>query len=295
MANKAIALYMRISKDDGNNQESNSIANQRVLLRQYIANDPQLSDYPVLEFCDDGFSGTNFERPEIKKLLEKIRQGMIYCIIVKDFSRFGRNYIEVGGFLEQYFPFLGIRFISIGDQYDSQKHNAATGMEYALKTLIYDIYSKDISVKVKSALNEKKRRGEYAAGRAPYGYAKSAQSKTTLEIDEPAAAIIRYIFRLAAQGKSRADIARILNSEGMPTRSRKPGSFWKRSDISDILSNETYTGALVVNKSTKPVVGGKQVPVPKKQQVLIPNTHPAIITQEIFKAAQLSPKSPNTC
>ncbi|MCL1862628.1 MAG: recombinase family protein [Defluviitaleaceae bacterium] len=281
-----VALYMRISVDDGTNQESNSISNQRELLRQYVASDAVLSKHNVVEHLDDGYSGTNFERPAIKRLLEDVRRGKVQCIVVKDFSRFGRSYIEVGDFLEQVFPFLGVRFISIGDNYDSDSSNAnsSSTIEVALKTLIYDLYSKDLSVKVKSGLDTKKRGGKFAASRPPYGYEKCKVAKNGLAINESQAEIVRYIFQLTSEGKRPSVVARLLNEQDIPTRGNKPNSFWKRSDISEVVMNESYTGAAIANKTRQVYPGSKkQIPNPKEEWTVIYDAHPAIISRELFE------------
>lgn len=281
---KAIALYIRLSNEDGDGKdESNSVKNQRDLLHRYVANDSALSGYPLLEFCDDGYSGTNMNRPALKRLLEKVRKQEISCIIVKDLSRLGRNYIDVGNYLEQVFPFLDVRFISIGDNYDSESHaQGLDSIEIALKALVYDLYSKDLSVKVKSGLDTKKRRGEFAASFAPFGYKKSSINKNKLEIDEEKAKIVRLIFDLAISGKGRQETAKILNKQGIPTRSGRPSSFWKRSDISEVLSDETYTGAAIANKRKQITVGGKSVQIPKDEWTVVPNAHPEIISRELY-------------
>ena len=277
---------MRISVDDGTSAESNSISNQREMLRQYVANDAVLSKHRLIEHFDDGYSGTNFERPAIKRLLEEVRKGKVQCIVVKDFSRFGRNYIEVGDFLEQVFPFFGVRFISIGDNYDSDSSNASSNstIEVALKTLIYDLYSKDLSVKVKSGLDTKKRSGKFAAAFAPYGYEKSKTAKNGLVINESKANVVRYIFEQTADGKRPSEVARLLNEQNIPTRGNKPNSFWKRSDISEVVMNESYTGAAIANKTRQAYPGSKkQLPNPREEWTIIYDAHPVIISRELFE------------
>ena len=147
MAEKIAALYLRLSDEDrdGNLDESNSISAQRELLKSYVEGQKELAEYRLMEFCDDGYSGTNFERPQIQNLLALVKQRAISCILVKDLSRFGRNYIEVGNYLEQVFPFLGIRFIAVNDGYDSNICGTDSEfMDTAFKNLAYDLYSKDL-------------------------------------------------------------------------------------------------------------------------------------------------------
>lgn len=169
--NKLLIGYYRLSMKDDAERESNSITNQRLLVKDYIANTRELAVMPFQEFYDDGYSGANMERPAMKEVLELIRQDRVQCIVVKDFSRFSRDYIELGTYLEQIFPFMGIRFISISDRYDSLDYKGKTSdIEVQFKGLIADFYVKDQSVKVKSAVRTKREKGEYCCGSAPYGY-----------------------------------------------------------------------------------------------------------------------------
>ena len=153
-----IAVYIRLSMEDGDlsdeKNESNSVVNQRAYIYQYIAQHPEFSEARILEFCDDGYSGTNMERPAIKRLLQQVRDRKINCIIVKDMSRFGRDYIVVGDYLEQIFPFLDVRFIAINDGYDSKDHKygAAGLIDVSFRNVIYDLYSKELSEKVRSTI-----------------------------------------------------------------------------------------------------------------------------------------------
>lgn len=166
-----IAIYLRLSLEDVDKRtnavkdDSNSIASQRLLINRHLDQTPMLCDLPRIEFCDDGFSGTNFDRPDFQRMIECAKRGEISCIVVKDLSRFGRDYLEVGDYLEHIFPFLGIRFKSINDHYDSAKHEGKTiGMDVAFKNLIYDYYSKDLSQKVKSAMRTKQQKARFVNG-----------------------------------------------------------------------------------------------------------------------------------
>ena len=167
----SVAIYLRLSKEDEDMQdESNSIANQRLLLKGYV--EENFGQCEWKEFVDDGFSGTNLRRPGIAELLERAKDGRVNCVIVKDFSRFSRDYIELGSYLEQIFPFLGVRFISVNDKYDSAGRLGNTmELDTSFKGLLYDLYSKDLSVKVKSSLHSRKEEGQYAIGNVPFGYA----------------------------------------------------------------------------------------------------------------------------
>ena len=196
---KAVALYLRLSQEDVDirrnaaKDESNSISAQRSLITRHINEIPDICDLPRLEFCDDGFSGTNFSRPDFQRMIDLTKQGEIGCIVVKDLSRFGRDYLEVGDYLEHIFPFLGIRFISVNDHYDSSAHDGKTvGMDITFRNLIYDYYSKDLSSKVKTAMRSKQEKGEFITC-FTYGYKPSPENKHKMVIDEPAAEIVREI------------------------------------------------------------------------------------------------------
>lgn len=213
-----IATYIRLSSDDNNIGESNSIKHQRDLLHDYINNSPELSSAHVLEFVDDGYSGITFNRPSMAKLLEQAKRGLINCIIVKDLSRLGRNYLEMGNYLEKIFPFLGIRVIAINDHYDSDKNiGTTTEIEVPFKNLINDLYAKDISKKVKTAQHSLKKQGKFISAYAFYGYLKDRKDKHQLIIDPESSKVVKRIFKLYIDGTGMTDIARILNDEGVLT------------------------------------------------------------------------------
>ena len=230
-----LAMYLRLSLEDkktvpddisGPKEESNSIGNQRKQILEYIHHDSELAKYEIMEFCDDGCSGTNMERPGMQKLLKEVKKSTIRCIIVKDMSRFSRDYIEIGTYLNQIFPFMGIRFIALNDHYDSREHQGSTiEIDTAFQTLLYDLYSKDVSVKVKASFENKCANGEYVFGQAPFGYEKSREVKNTVIVNEREADIVRHIFSLALEGKSSTQIAKQLYEEQIPTimQIRKPG------------------------------------------------------------------------
>ena len=169
------AMYLRISSEDedlrtGEKDESESISNQRSLLREYVSGHAELAGSEILEFCDDGWSGTNFERPAVKELLEQVRRGQINCVLVKDLSRFGRDYLTVGDYISRVFPFLGVRFISVNDGFDSSNPLDIDSLDTSFRTLIYDLYSRDLSRRVKSAKKARAERGAFLSPYAPYGY-----------------------------------------------------------------------------------------------------------------------------
>ena len=215
---RKIAIYLRLSLEDGEGEESNSISSQRKLLLEYIGRNKEWQGMEVAEFQDDGFSGTNMDRPGVQELLKQVKRGMIQCILVKDMSRFSRDYLELGDYLNQIFPFLRVRFIALNDHYDSKNHDGNTiGLDTAFQTLLYDLYSKDVSVKVKSAVKNKCERGEYVFGQVPLGYAKSRTEKNVVVVEEKEAKIVRYIFSLAIEGFSSGQIAKKLFEEGIHT------------------------------------------------------------------------------
>lgn len=233
MAFYSLGIYIRLSQADFDlakkegKTESESISHQRDLIQRYIQSNPEFAGMPQQEFFDDGFSGTNFDRPSFERMLDKIRIGEINCVIVKDFSRFGRNYIELGDYLERIFPFLGVRFISINDQYDSNDYKGTTGgLDVVMKNILYDYYSKDLSVKVSTAKRAKMKRGEYIGlVHVPFGLRKHPSIKNKLELDPEAAGIVRHVFELAINGMKTAEIAAQLNEEEVVT----PGAYFQKT------------------------------------------------------------------
>jgi len=303
------ALYLRISLDDDNNDISNSIVNQRDLLSAYVANDPVLSASGVLIFADDGWSGTNFERPQVKLLLDMVKRGEVQNIVVKDTSRWGRNYVEVSEHLDQIFPFLGVRFISVNDQYDSADHKGQTApMGVAFSSIVHDIYSKELSVKVTQGHLAKAKKGEYVCGTVPYGFIRPKEKDNHIIIDEQAAIIIKRIFDMAADGTLNTEIATILNTEGIDSpleHRRRNGrstlalqpkagrSFWDSPAIRRILGDERYVGTMVfgkTKKSSRSIVssGGRrhEIKIPEADWVKVPDALPAIVSMEVFEKVQ---------
>jgi len=295
--------YLRISSEDIDldgldKYESNSISHQRALLDDFISKMPEFENSEILEAVDDGRTGTNFNRPGVQNLLDLAQRGKIHCIIVKDLSRFGRNYLEVGDYLEQIFPVWGIRFISINDMYDSAKHNGATGgIDIAFRNLIAEMYSQDLSEKVKSARTTISKGGKTCASYSFFGYCKDPDNHHKLIIDEPAAEIVRLIFNLREQGMTSPKIASKLNRDGVPTaneRKKEKGAkrdwqrngkvnMWESGFITRILNDERYTGKHIYGK-TKRVEIGKMATkaVPQSEWIVVPDAFPAIITDEQF-------------
>lgn len=291
------ALYIRLSKEDGDKAESNSVSNQRELIYSYLKDK---SDIQVCtEKVDDGYSGVGFDRPALRSLLEEVKQGMINCIIVKDLSRFGRNYIETGRYIQQIFPFMGVRFIAVNDQYDSGRTDSRMdNLLLPFKNLINDAYSRDISVKVRSQIEVRQRRGEYTGNFPVYGYCTDPKQKGKLVTDSGAADVVRDIFSMRIKGYNNGKIAEYLNTHGIPSpmeykRSlhwryttsfkRKPQAEWSPVAVERILKNEMYTGVMVQGKeSTLNYKVKKRIRAERKDWIRVENTHEAIIEKEDF-------------
>ena len=295
------ALYMRLSKDDGDKVESDSIRNQRSLLRDFVK---QHSDITLVkEYVDDGFSGTNFERPDFQRMLEDARNHKINCIIVKDLSRLGRNYIETGRYLEKIFPVLGIRFIAVNDHYDSaDTTNDSDQIIVPFKNLVNDAYCRDISIKIRSQLDIKRKKGQFIGNYAGYGYFKDPKDKNHLVIDEYAAEIVRMIFNMKIDGYSAKNIAARLNEMGVliPAEYKRACGFnyssgfmagkkpkWDVSSVLRILKNELYTGTMVQGKTRKInyKVNVRQKIEPENW-IRVEGTHEPIVSKEIFECVQ---------
>ena len=299
-----LAEYLRLSIEDGDvisddsKGESNSIHHQRALLTHYRDENNLCPGLSVMEFVDDGYSGTNFERPAVKEMLSFVREGKIRCILVKDISRFGRNYLEVGDYLEQIFPFMGVRFIAVNDGYDSDDYIGTTGgIEVAFRSLLYDLYSKDLSVKMNSTLKIRRKRGDFIGPRAPFGYQFSANKKI-LAVDRVAAEYVRRIFELACEGYSTGKIAIKLNEENIPTPGEYKNQnghhyhmldgkgFWDRKKVLKILENEVYLGTVVNAKYRVRKVGAKKFDrVPDEERICVPGKHEAIVSEDTFRKA----------
>ena len=290
-------MYLRLSKEDddiaGKGQESFSIGSQRLLIQQYVESHSELGNYSDFEeIIDDGYSGTNFNRPGAARLLELVETEQVETIIVKDLSRFARNYLEAGHFLEFVFPAYDVRFISINDNYDSRAYGESTGgLQLAVRNLINQLYSKDISRKIKSTVDMKKLNGEYVYGAVPYGYRKG-EKKNTIEVDPEAAEVVQKIFQWASDGITVTQIARRLNTDGIQTPfmylknvrgNYRVSLYWSFDSVKNILINRIYTGGTVPFKSHVVRVGSDQVKLlPEDEQLVIPDTHEAIISREIF-------------
>ncbi|MDE7243111.1 MAG: recombinase family protein [Oscillospiraceae bacterium] len=302
-----IARYLRISSEDvdiksSGKLESNSISNQRNLLNDYIKHIPEFDGAEVIEFCDDGWSGKNFDRPAVQEMLRQARQGKIQCIIVKDMSRFGRDYLIVGNYISRVFPFLEVRFIAVNDGIDSIRSTDIDSLDTSFKALLYDYYSRDLSRKIRSAKRLRAQQGEYMCTYAPYGYNKDPHKKNHLVIDPPAAEIVRRIFHMVAEGRSTTQTAKILNQEGVLTPMRykraagcsnttwnciREENFWTDHSVIGIIRDECYLGKAIQGKRVNDIIGQRHsVKISQKDWIVVSDTHEGIVTQEEFDRAQ---------
>lgn len=290
-----VALYIRLSREDGDKEESDSVSNQRKLLIEYIENKQEFVLKDV--YVDDGYSGTNFERPEFKRMIQDIEKGEINCVIVKDLSRFGRDYIDTGRYLERFFPEMGIRFISLSDGIDSMKK--AYDMMLPIKNIFNEQYARDISQKIQATLKTKQRSGEFIGSFASYGYKKSTVDKNKLVIDEYPASIVKRIFEMYISGVGKQKIARILTKEGILCPSAykelngdkyknsnyKNSTYWTYSTVNSILHKEIYIGNMVQGTKHQ-TMRSPQVRVDRKDWIVVEQTHEPIIDMDTWNKAQ---------
>ena len=292
------ALYVRLSVED-NGKDSDSISNQIAILEKYVSERPYLEKVDI--YIDNGYTGTNFARPEYDRMMNDVKKGLVNCVIVKDLSRLGRNYIETGDFIEKICPFFGLRFISVNDDYDTETSLSGTALSVSLKNIVNDYYAKDISRKVTSALRTKMLRGDYIGNYAPYGYLKDPKNKNHLVIDYEVCDVVKRIFAMRADGRSFMSINRTLNNEGVLSPSEykrqcgiitnnndKPGRIlWNKHMITEILSNVVYIGSLVQRKSSQCLYEGKTFHrTCEDEYIIAENTHEAIIDYGLFERVQ---------
>lgn len=291
-----VAIYIRLSREDGDKEESDSVGNQRKLLAEYIAKKEDFILYDV--YVDDGYSGTNFNRPSFQRMIADIEDGKVNCVVVKDLSRFGRDYIDTGRYLERYFPELGVRFISVTDSIDSMKQ--AYDMLLPIKNIFNEQYARDISKKIQATVKSKQKAGEFIGAFTSYGYKKSPVNKNKLVIDDYAADVVRRIFSLYIQGYGKQRIAKLLNAEGIlcPAEYKKVNgenykncnrlestTYWSYSTINSILHREMYVGNMVQGTKHQRM-RGKQKKMPKEDWIIVENTHEPIIDKETWEKAQ---------
>lgn len=291
-------LYLRLSKEDGDKEESDSITNQREMLRAFVKSNPGIEI--VEERVDDGFSGASFQRPAFQKMMEDIKEGRVNCVIVKDLSRFGRNFGEAGRYIEHVFPFMGVRFISVNDGIDTmRKKSQGDDIVIPFLNLVNDAYCRDISVKIRSQLDVKRKKGDFVGSFAVYGYRRDEQDKNRLVIDENAADTVRLIFRWKLEGMSAQGIADKLNSlgvlspmeykkaAGMPYKTNfktSPKAKWSAVAVGRVLKDETYTGVLIQGKSSTPNHKiKKKFQKPREDWARVENAHEAVISREDYE------------
>jgi len=293
--------YLRLSREDGDKEESDSIGSQKDITHEYIELNDDIAF--VDEYVDDGWSGTNFERPDFQRMMADIKSGTINCIIVKDLSRLGRNYILVGQYLEMIFPLLNIRFISVVDHIDSVKSpSSINNALVSFKNVMNDEYCRDISNKIRASLDRKRGKGEFIGSFASYGYLKDPEDRHHLIVDPVSAEVVRNVFQWFLGGMSILGIAKKLNQLGVPNPTmykrqlgynyRHPmgdlcDGLWPDSSVKRILKNRIYTGDMVQNK-TKIKSYKVQVctQVPEEDWIVVPDTHEAIISKEDFETVQ---------
>jgi len=291
------AIYVRLSKEDGDKPESDSIANQKDLIRAYLSGRPDV--VVRSERVDDGYTGVNYDRPDFIAMMEDVKEKKINCIVVKDFSRLGRNFIETGKYIEKIFPFMGVRFISVNDNYDSlNPKSSADNLIIPVKNLMNDAYCRDISIKIRSQLDIKRRKGEFIAPFAVYGYLKDPENKNKLIVDEYAAAVVQDIFKMKLEGISAQAIASRLNQGDIlspmeykaliglkfkTTFKANPKAKWTAAAILRILKNPVYIGILVQGKRSTPNYKvKKRFDKPADQWITIEDNHEPIIGKAVF-------------
>ncbi len=286
-------LYIRLSREDGDKIESESISSQRAILEGFLRDRPEIIYHD--SYIDDGWSGTDFDRPAFQRMLADITSKKINSVIVKDLSRFGRNYVEAGKYLETVFPLFNVRFIAVNDQIDSISNPAsANSIIVPFKNIINDEYCRDISMKVRSALDIRRRQGKFIGSFAPYGYQKDERDHNKLVIDREAAQTVREIFEKFLNGYGILSIARLLNEKGVPNpsvykaekglKNFTKGRLWADSTVRRILTNEIYIGNMVQKK--KEVVSHKihvAKAVAPQNRIIAQNTHEPIIAKEDFE------------
>ena len=293
--------YVRLSREDGDKEESNSVTGQKDLIRDYMTRHPELRECGMK--VDDGYTGSNFDRPAFREMMAEVKAGKINCIVVKDLSRFGRDHLGVGEYLEQLFPFLGVRFIAINDNYDSLHSNAESDeLVIPFKNLINEAYCRDTSVKTRSQLEIKRQRGDFIGSFAVFGYRKDPADHHRLLVDEYAAGVVRDIFKWKLEGISTGDIADRLTAAGVPTpmdykRSQgmrystsfrlKEESVWDAVMVLRILKNPVYIGVLEQGRVTTPSYRVKRLVVkPREEWAVVENCHEPIIDRYDFESVQ---------
>ena len=291
------AAYIRLSAEGDDAQKNqDSMATQQYILEKFVEMQPDMRLVGV--FCDNGETGTDFERPGFEQMMNEVQCRNVNCIVVKDLSRLGRNYIEVGYYLEKVFPCLQVRFVAINDQYDSLSDNGKNEMLISLKNLMNDLYAKDISKKINSTFEEMRKNGQFTSGLPPFGYQISSEDKHKLEIDPEMAPVVREIFQWRLEGNGLAQIVRRLNNRGIPSpgmylymkgyKKKKPSaSLWHGESIRYLMRNPVYAGHMAQGRIKQSLCDGiSQKKVPREEWIVVKHTHEAIIDQETFDKVQ---------
>ncbi len=301
----SIAIYIRLSSSDKDTgfikKESDSVVGQRNLLNNFLDSNVELKALTRKEYCDDGFSGITDKRPEFIKMIDDVKQKKINLIIVKDFSRFFRDYIEAGNYIECVFPVYGVRFISVNDNYDSNNYKAsAYNLDVVMRNIVYGAYSKDISVKTKIAKKIMMQEGKFVGSHAPFGYIMHPHMQNKLAIDNDSAPIVKYIFDLAVKGNNTSNIAKKLNEKNIMTPSKyyklknpndnkfrftSSETVWTAAQVYLILTNLRYTGALVSNRKEKLSLAENKYK--QTEPIIVEKTHEAIVSRQIYEKANL--------
>ena len=288
------ALYIRLSKEDENEGPSESVTNQKSLLDEFVKNN-RLSVYDV--YIDDGYSGTNFDRPDFQRMIGDIEAGKVNMVITKDLSRLGRDYIMTGHYMERYFPEKRVRYISLLDGIDTGVESTANDIT-PFRAIMNDMYAKDISRKIKSVKRDKQRKGQFIGGKPVYGYKMHPTEKNKIVVDEEAAVVVRRIFAMALDGISCRKIAAKLNEEGVPTPAAyagltvpNPGPYtglWSSERISEMLQNETYIGNMVQGRTIKiSYKSRKYLKQDRENWVVVEGTHEPLVDNETFQKVRM--------
>lgn len=292
------AGYIRLSVEDSGKTDGYSLANQEKLVKDFIAEQQDMRLYRL--YIDNGATGTVFERPAFDEMMQDMKDGKINCIVVKDLSRLGRNYLEAGNYLEQIFPFFRVRFISITDGYDSNSPDVTDeSLIIPLKNIINEGYAKDISQKITTSFEARKKQGQFMGKYPVYGYLKDPENKNHLIVNPETCGIVKRIFQMRDSGMALGAIASQLNKEGIPSparylwlkglskEERHKDSYWDRINVKRLLTNKMYLGMLVYGKEkTSFAKGIKRQRVPESEWKYVPNAHEAIIDQELFDSVQ---------
>lgn len=293
------AIYVRLSiENSGKDDDGDSIGNQTGICREYVEARPYLNLCGI--YSDNGEKGWKFDRPEFTRLMADVKSGKVDCIVVKDLSRFGRDYIETGNYLEKVFPFLGVRFISITDNFDSFTcDDAESALMIPLKNMVNDVYAKDISRKIITSFRQRQETGDFLPGNPPYGYVKSKERQFRYDVDEKVAPYIRMLYEWKAEGVSHSEIARRLNEMGAVTPARRKielgiwhaekykHTVWGGRTLIDILTNPVYTGALVYGKIPKSLYEGIRMHrAPREEWRVLEGMHEPIVSKELFGKVQ---------